>query len=586
MSEMLAKYFPLSQWLRGYQHIDLTNDLLAAVIVTIMLIPQSLAYALLAGLPAETGLYASMLPLILYALFGSSHSLAVGPVAVISLMTATAISRVSAHTSASPLEIAIALACLSGLILFMMGIFRMGFIANFLSLPVISGFITASAIIIAASQLKHILGIQADGENLPQLLLSIAEHCTQLNIWTLGIGVLSIAILVWVKRYFHLFLRGFGLSNQTALLWSRTGPLLAVIVSTVVVALFGLCDLGVKTIQNIPAGLPTLVLPSFDFSLWQHLFFSALLISLIGFVESVSVSQTIAAKRQQTINPDQELIGLGAANLGAALSGAFPITGGFARSFVNSDAGARTPAAGVFTALGIGLASLFLTGLLDLLPIATLAAVIIVAVYGLVDIKTISRTWRYSRVDFTAMFATIVMTLIFGVEVGIVAGVLLSILMYLYQTSRPHVAIIGQIPGTEHFRNCERHNVILSSTLLSIRVDESLYFANTRYLEDYVFNQIAKRTKITDVVLLCAAVNNIDASALESLKRINHRLHNAGIRLHLSEVKGPVMDKLQRTNFIDGLTGKIFMTQYQAALELAPEETDKLPRNTPIDTRR
>ncbi|MCK9552142.1 SulP family inorganic anion transporter, partial [Aquamicrobium sp.] len=285
-----------------------------------------------------------------------------------------------------------------------------------------------------------------------------------------------------------------------------------------------------------------------------------------GFVESVSVGQTLAAKRRQRIDPDQELIGLGAANIAAGLSSGYPVTGGFARSVVNFDAGAQTPAAGVFTAVGIAFAALFLTPLLASLPQATLAATIIVAVLSLVDFGAVRRVFAYSRSDFAAMAATILVTLGWGVELGIVAGVLLSLLLHLYRTSKPHTAIVGQVPGTEHYRNVERHSVLTDPRILSIRVDESLYFANSRFLEDTIAANVAERPDLKHVILMCSAVNAIDASALESLEEINRRLVDAGIGFHLSEVKGPVMDRLKGTKFLEHLNGRIFLSQHEAVL--------------------
>jgi SulP family sulfate permease len=567
----------IPDWVREYSSDTLSRDLLAAAIVSVMLIPQSLAYALLAGLPPETGLYASMLPLLGYALFGSSRTLAVGPVAVISLMTAAAIGQVAGTDHHNALPAAIILASLSGLMLLAMGVLRLGFIANFLSHPVISGFITASGLLIALSQLKHLLGISASGQNLPQLSASLFSGLATINLPTMAIGTLSLAMLWWVRSGLRpLLLRG-GMATGRAEMLARTGPVWAIIVSTTLVAVLNLEQRGVATLGSIPAGLPSLALPDFEWSLWQQLWVSALLISVVGFVESVSVGQTLAARKRQRIDPNRELLGLGAANLGAAVSGAFPVTGGFSRSVVNHDAGAATPAAGVYTALGIGVASLFLVGLLRLLPIATLAATIIVAVISLVDLQALRDTWRYSHSDFAAMAATIFATLLVGVEVGILLGVSLSLLLYLYRTSRPHTAIVGQIPGSEHFRNQLRHRVILTDSLLSIRVDASLYFANARFLEDCVMKEVASRPAVTDVVLVCAAISHIDSSALHSLEMINEHLYSAGVRLHLSEVKGPVMDRLQRSRFPTQLTGEIFLSQYQAAVALAPSETDILP---------
>jgi len=328
----------------------------------------------------------------------------------------------------------------------------------------------------------------------------------------------------------------------------------------------------------VPQGLPPLTVPAFDAELWSSLAVSALLISVVGFVESVSVAQTLAAKKRQRIDPDQELVGLGAANLGAAFTGGYPVTGGFARSVVNFDAGAETPAAGIFTAAGIALATLLLTPLLLHLPKATLAATIIVAVLSLVDLGSLRRTWAYSKSDFAAQAATILLTLGFGVEAGIVAGVGLSIFLHLYRTSRPHCAVVGQVPGTEHFRNVERHEVVTDPAVFMIRVDESLYFPNARFLEDRISDAVAGDPRIRHVVLMCSAVNEIDASALESLEAINERLGASGVALHLSEVKGPVMDRLRRSHFLGALTGSVHLTQFDAFRALSPELAERTLR--------
>jgi SulP family sulfate permease len=317
--------------------------------------------------------------------------------------------------------------------------------------------------------------------------------------------------------------------------------------------------------------LPPLTLPAWDLALWKDLAMPALLISVVGFVESVSVGQTLAAKRRQRIEPDQELVALGASNVSAALTGGFPVTGGFARSVVNFDAGAQTPAAGVFTAVGLLLASLLLTPALFYLPQATLSATIIVAVLSLVDLGMLRRTWAYSRTDFVAVLSTLLATLVAGVEVGLVVGVGVSLALFLYRTSRPHIAEVGLVSGTEHFRNVLRHTVQTSPRLVTLRMDESLYFANARALEDRVNDAVAEHPELAHLVLQCSAINDIDASALGSLEAIEKRLRDAGIALHLSEVKGPVMDRLQKTHFLDALTGKVFLTQFQAVHELTPE---------------
>ena len=581
-----GQYLPILEWGRSYNGSVLTSDLIAAVIVTIMLIPQSLAYALLAGLPPVVGLYASILPLVAYAIFGTSRTLAVGPVAVVSLMTASAAGAVAAQGTAQYMEAAITLAALSGIMLAVLGLLRMGFLANLLSHPVISGFITASGVLIATSQLKHILGVKAAGDNWPDMLGALIGNIGNINLWTLMIGVPVTLFLFWVRKGAKPALIRLGLKPRLADIGAKAGPVVAVFVTILVAVLMQLGERGVNLVGEIPAGLPPLAVPSTDLGLIQQLWVPALLISIIGFVESVSVAQTLAAKRRQRIAPNQELIGLGASNIASAFSGGYPVTGGFARSVVNFDAGAETPAAGAYTAVGIALASLFLTPLLTSLPIATLAATIIVAVLSLVDLKTPKQLWTYSKADFAAHVATIGITLLAGVELGVIAGVGVGLLLYLWRASRPHAAIVGRVPETEHFRNVERHKVLTVPHVLTIRVDESLTYLNARWLEEYVLERVAERPELRHLVLMFSAVNEVDASGLESLEAINHRLADGGIKLHLSEVKGPVTDRLKRSHFLDELTGKVYLSQNRAFAELARDNGDEEPLSIEADTPR
>ena len=479
-------------------------------------------------------------------------------------MTAAAVGRIAAEGTADYASAAILLAALSGLMLLAMGLFRLGFVANFLSHPVISGFITASGLIIATSQLGGLLGIKTEGHAMPELLNSIWAHLGDINLYTLAVGIVALGLLLWIRYDLKNWLARFGVPKGVATIIVRAGPVLVVFLTMAWSALFDLKGKGVALVGEVPQGLPMLSLPSFNLDTIQALAVPALIISIVGFVESVSVAQTLAAKRRERIEPNQELIGLGASNIAAALGGGYPVTGGFARSVVNFDAGAATPAAGAFTALGIALATLLLTPFLAVLPKATLAATIVVAVLTLVDFSILKRAWSYSKADFTAVALTLLGTLGFGVETGIALGVGASILIFLYRSSRPHAAIVGQVPGTEHFRNIKRHKVDTVPGLLSIRIDESLYFANARYLEDLVIDQMAQNPGLTDVVLMCSAVNAVDMSALESLEAIEHRLRDNGIRLHLSEVKGPVMDKLKDTDFVRHLSGEVYLSQHQA----------------------
>ncbi|MCS5603711.1 MAG: sulfate permease [Paracoccus sp.] len=566
----LTLYLPVLDWGSRYDRDKLSGDLVAAVIVTIMLIPQSLAYALLAGLPPEAGIYASILPIVLYAIFGTSRTLAVGPVAVVSLMTAAAIGKLG-DQGIDQVTAALTLAFLSGIFLLILGLFRLGFLANFLSHPVIAGFVTASGILIATSQLKYILGVRASGDTLIEMLHGLWSAIGTINGITILLGASATAFLFWVRRALKPLLLRIGLGNTLADMGSKAGPVLAVLVTTLVVWAFGLADRGVDIVGTVPRALPPLTVPAFQPGLLAAMIGPAILISVIGFVESISVAQTLAARRRQRIDPDQELIGLGAANLGAAFTGGFPVTGGFSRSVVNFDAGARTPAAGAYTAVGLAIAALMLTPAIYYLPKATLAATIIVAVLGLVDLSILKRSWVYSRADFAAVSATILLTLGLGVEIGVSAGVLISILIHLYKSSRPHMAVVGQVPGTEHYRNVNRHDVTLHDAILSVRVDESLYFANARNLEDRIYDMVAEREDLRNVILMCSAVNEIDMSALESLEAINRRLESRGITFHLSEVKGPVMDRLKKSHFLDDLTGRVFLTQHRAVQTLCSD---------------
>ncbi len=582
---MIAKFFPFLTWARTYQRTTLSNDLIAALVVTIMLIPQGMAYAMLAGLPPQAGLYGAMLPLILYALIGSSPALAVGPVAVIALMTATAAGNVADIGAPGFHLAALWIALLSGGMMLALGLLRLGFLANFLSHPVISGFITAAGLLIAASQLRHLLGADIRGKTLPEVIPSFFNNIHDLSLPTVLLSAVVLGFLLWSRTGLAKLLARVGLSGPLAKLLGKTALLIAVVVSTSLVWLLGLDQHGVAIVGAIPQGLPPLSIPELDLSLIQLLMAPALMIAIVGYVESMSIAQTLAAKKRQSIDPDRELIALGLSNLGAGVTNAMPVTGGLSRSIVNFDAGAATPAAGAMTAMMIALAVVALTPLMYYLPSATLAAIIIVAVISLLDFRALPRTWGYSRADGAAMAATMAVTLLIGVEQGLMAGVGLSLMLFLYRTSRPHMAVVGQVPGTEHFRNVARHAVITDPTVFSIRVDESLYFPNARALEDRITQALHDLPDLRHVVLQCTAVNYIDASALESLEAVNDRLKAAQVSFHLSEVKGPVMDQLERSHLVEKLTGSVFLTQFDAMQQLAPEVTRACMESPRCDTK-
>lgn len=568
---------PAADWLKGYSRDNLINDALAAVIVTIMLIPQSLAYALLAGLPAEMGLYASILPLIAYALFGSSRTLSVGPVAVASLMTASAIGAVTAQGNVDYATAATTLALLGGVMLIVLGLLKFGFIANFLSHPVVSGFITASGVIIALGQLGPLMGVSIQGDTLPHLVTSLIEHWNTVHGLTAFIGLCAVGFLLFARYTLADLLNSAGFSERTANLLVRSAPVMIMLVVIPLSYFKSFAEQGVPVVGYVPTGLPAFSAPHINADLIRELAMPAFLIALIGFVESVSVGKTLGAKRRQRIDPNQELVGLGVANAAAALSGGFPVTGGFSRSVVNFDAGADTQMASVLTAIGIALAALLLTPALYFLPKAVLAATIIVAVLALIDWDILTSSARFSRADFSAVLVTIIITLLAGVELGVLTGVAVSIGLHLYQTSKPHFAVVGQMPNSEHYRNVKRHPVLTYPEILSLRVDESLYFANASYLEDILFQEVNAKPTLRHVILMCPAVNRIDLSALEALERVNARLSEQNITLHMSEVKGPVMDALKRSDFLHHLTGQIYLSQHAADLALRGHASEPQP---------
>ncbi len=579
---LLRRRLPILDWGAEYSGQMLGGDLVAAAIVSMMLIPQSLAYALLVGLPPQLGLYASMAPLLLYAVFGTSRALAVGPVAVASLMTGAAAAQVAAQGTPEHLGAAVAIAMLTGILMVVMGFLRLGFLANFLSHPVVSGFITAAAVQIAAGQIGPLLGVRTHGESLVEILASLLPQFGDVKPITAAVGVAAVGFLLWAKRGMKPLMLRFGLGDRTADITAKAAPAMAIVVCTAAVWALGLDARGVGILGDVPAGLPKLALPPIDVTLWTKVLVPSLLICIVGYVESISVALTLAAKRRQRVDPDQELIALGVADIGSAVSGGFPVTGALSRSVVNFDAGAQTPAAGAFAAIGVGFATLFLTPLLFYMPKTALGAIIIVAVLSLVDLAALRHTWEYSRAEFAAMTATILVTWAEGVESGLIAGVGLSIFLHLYATSRPHVAIIGQIPGTAHFRNVERHAAVTSPEILSLRVDASLYFPNARFIEDLVNDAVAANPGVRHVILECLAVNTIDMSALESLEAINRRLADGGIALHLSAVKGPVMDRLKRSHFLQQLTGSVHLSHFDGSVQHRPRSGAK---RAPVDAR-
>jgi SulP family sulfate permease len=566
-----GRYFPFLDWLLHYRRQDLAGDLLAGVIVAIMLVPQGMAYALLAGLPPEVGLYASILPLIIYGLLGTSRSLAVGPVAIVSLLVATGITPLAEPGSIPYVQLAITLALLVGIIQFVMGAVKLGFLVNFLSHPVLAGFTSAAAIVIGFSQMKHLLGVDVPRtEHFYEQVMLVAEQLARTNMITFAIGLGSIGILFYFKLGLGNHLRKMGLSDSLIIPITKSGPLVVVLFSTVVVAMFGLSSAAsVKVVGSVPAGLPPLTMPTLEFGVLEALVPTAMAISFVGFMESISVGKSLASKRRQKVEANQELIALGAANLGATFTGGYPVTGGISRSVVNFAAGANTGLASLITAGLVLLTVIFLTPLFFFLPKAALAAIIIVAVIGLIDVATFRHVWKYNKADALSMIITFFAVLIVGVETGILVGVAAAILLFIWRTSRPHMAIVGRIGNTETYRNVLRHNVSTCQQVVAIRVDQSLYFANTKYLEDTILTIVADRPEVKHLVLIGIAINFIDASALETLESLAHDLREAGVDFHLADIKGPVMDRLRAIGFVEYVgEDHIYLSTHEAMLAL------------------
>jgi len=566
----------MRHWLADYGQRDLADDLVAGMITAILLVPQSLAYAMLAGLPPQAGLYASMLPPILYAVLGTSRTLAVGPVAVAALLVASTLGSRGITDPQQALIHGVILAFEVGALLFVLGLLRAGKLMNFLSHPVLSGFTTGAALVIVISQIKHLTGIPATGQEAPALLAQLMAGVGQTKPMTLMLGLGAMGFLWLSGAPLGQLLRRFRVPERAALLMGKSAPLAVVLSGTALVAC-GEWNIhhGVAVVGALSVGLPHIDLSFLGAGgPWLDLLPAAALIALIGYVESVSVAKVLANRRRQRVDPDQELIALGVANLGAAFTGAMPVAGGFSRTVVNDTAGARTPLAGVFTAILVGLAALYLTPLFSYMPQAILAAIIVVAVLNLVDVAALRQAWRYDRTDAGALLATLAGVVALGVERGLLLGLALSLLLFIWRAGHPHIARVGKMPGSEHFRNIQRHAVETWPEILLVRVDESLCFANAGPVEDFILQAIREKPETRHVVLIASAVNAIDTSALDMLLGLIDALRSLDVTLHLAEVKGPVMDRLRRVDLPGQLApGRIFLHTHEAVRTLTDQAT-------------
>jgi sulfate permease, SulP family len=570
-STLLRRFFPITDWLFHYQREYLVGDLLAGVIVAIMLVPQSMAYALLAGLPPEIGLYAGIAPLLIYGLLGTSRTLAVGPVAMASLLVIAGLSPLAEPGTAEYVQLAFTLALLVGIIRAVMGLVRLGFLVNFLSHPVLSGYTSAAALIIGFSQLKHLLGFPIPrSENFFALVFYALRYIAQSNPVTLIIGMGSIALLLYFQKALGGQLRRWDVREPWIMPITKSAPLVVVAVTTLLVWGLGLHNrAGVQIVQDVPAGLPPLTMPTMDLATWQTLLPIALIISFVGYMESISVAKALASRRREKVDANQELVALGVANVGAAFTGGYPVNGGFSRSVVNFNAGANTGLASLITAVLVAITVVFLTPFFYFLPHAALAAIIMVAVFGLIDVATLRHVWHYNKADAASLILTFLTVLVTGVETGILVGVVLAVVLYLWRTSRPHVAIVGRLGETETYRNIKRHPVKTCPHVVAVRVDESLYFANTKYLEDTLLGIVAEQPEVKHLLLIGSAVNFIDASALGTLESLVGELRAAGVELYLSDIKGPVMDRLKSIGFVETIgADHIFLSTHEAMTAL------------------
>ena len=566
----MKRMLPILQWLPNYTRQTFSGDIVAGITVAIMIIPQSMAYALLAGLSPEIGLYASIVPMMLYALFGSSRYLAVGPVALVSLMTASVMGGVTASGHVDYHTGALVIALLSGILLLVMSLARLGVLATLLSKPILSGFTSAAAIIIGMSQLKYLLGMPIpSGLNPVEKLYFALSHWQDSSLLALFVGISSTLVILFSGRVLKRLLSQLQPSVTLINVCSKLGPLFAVAIFTLLAWFYNWHEIfNLRIVGDIPSGLPSFGMPIIDLDLVWELLGPAILIALVGTIESISVAKSLASKEREKIEPNRELFGLGMANLGASFTGAYPITGGLSRSIVNYSAGAQTPFASIFTGLIVLVVVLFLTSWFYFLPLAVLSSIVIIAVTKLFDMKGFMEIWRYNKGDAISMLVTFVVVLFRGVELGIFVGVVLSVLFFLFRTSQPHVAVLGRVEHG-HFRNVLRYDTKGPSNLLALSIDESLFFVNASYIENLISEKMSTHPEIEHLILVCSGINFIDSSALETLEHLSEALKEAGISIHLAEVKGPVMDKLSHTHFIQNLTGQVFLSTEDAFSSLA-----------------
>lgn len=567
-SKLLHK-LPAWAWLSHYTPVKFKSDVLAALIVVAMLVPQGMAYAMLAGLPPIMGLYASILPMIIYALLGGSSTLSIGPVAIISMMTFATLNPLFEVGSPVYIEAATLLALMVGIISLLLGLFRFGFMIQLISHPVIQSFIIASALLIAFGQLKFLVDLPLKANNIPEFASSLLQYFPLLHVPSLIFGLLSIGLLIYLPKLLKSQAVQSRIGSTDFLV--RAVPLILVCLGIAAIVFLDLKLQGIKTVGAIPSGFPPLSFPHWNWELVMTLLPGASMIAMISFVESLSIAQATALQQRSHLNSNQELIALGLANISAGVSSAFPVTGSLSRTVVNADAGAKSPMAGVLSSILIIFVSLFFTGFFEDLPLTILAATIIVSIWKLVNFQPFFDTWRYSKADGLAMWITFLGVVLIDISTGLIIGIVSTFVLMLWRISRPHIAVVGLVEGTQHFRNIQRHQVSTSDQVLSLRIDENLTFLNANSFKGYLINAISLNDQLQHVIINCSSISAIDLSALEMLEDLNAELAKLDIRLHFAEVKGPVMDKLQASKLMTHLSGRIYLTHFQAIQDLAPE---------------
>lgn len=565
----LLHRLPAWAWLSHYTPVKFKSDVLAALIVVAMLVPQGMAYAMLAGLPPIMGLYASILPMIIYALLGGSSTLSIGPVAIISMMTFATLNPLFEVGSPVYIEAATLLALMVGIISLLLGLFRFGFMIQLISHPVIQSFIIASALLIAFGQLKFLVDLPLKANNIPEFASSLLQYFPLLHVPSLIFGLLSIGLLIYLPKLLKSQAVQSRIGSTDFLV--RTVPLILVCLGIAAIVFLDLKLQGIKTVGAIPSGFPPLSFPHWNWELVMTLLPGASMIAMISFVESLSIAQATALQQRSHLNSNQELIALGLANISAGVSSAFPVTGSLSRTVVNADAGAKSPMAGVLSSILIIFVSLFFTGFFEDLPLTILAATIIVSIWKLVNFQPFFDAWRYSKADGLAMWITFLGVVLIDISTGLIIGIVSTFVLMLWRISRPHIAVVGLVEGTQHFRNIQRHQVSTSDQVLSLRIDENLTFLNANSFKGYLINEISLNDQLQHVIINCSSISAIDLSALEMLEDLNTELAKLDIRLHFAEVKGPVMDKLQASKLMTHLSGRIYLTHFQAIQDLAPE---------------